>query len=192
MAAQPCASSSSAAKSSYAGQQMTVGDQRRRDCAGRGRGPRRGSPSRALPQRRSGRADRRQACRELPGEESSCRTGRILLMKVASDSRISPPPSRGEVKRKTVITFIIGSVLQSHDRLGDWSGMPLTPPAASWPSPSRPVRDGSRRGAGRAPGRRWPAWRRRTAAALAAPASPMAKVATGIPFGICTIESSES
>ena len=29
-------------------------------------------------------------------------------------------------------------------------------------------------------------------AALAAPASPMAKVATGMPFGICTMESSES
>src|SRR2546427_9083422 len=29
-------------------------------------------------------------------------------------------------------------------------------------------------------------------AALAAPASPMAKVATGMPFGICTVESSES
>src|SRR5207245_11574361 len=29
-------------------------------------------------------------------------------------------------------------------------------------------------------------------AALAAPASPMAKVATGTPFGICTVESSES
>ena len=28
--------------------------------------------------------------------------------------------------------------------------------------------------------------------ALAAPASPMAKVATGMPFGICTMESSES
>src|SRR5688572_4183590 len=29
-------------------------------------------------------------------------------------------------------------------------------------------------------------------AALAAPASPIAKVATGIPFGICTVERSES
>ena len=35
-------------------------------------------------------------------------------------------------------------------------------------------------------------WRRRRAPAFCAPAAPMAKVGTGMPAGICTIESSES
>ena len=39
---------------------------------------------------------------------------------------------------------------------------------------------------------RWRGWRRRSSAALVAPAVPMAKVATGTPAGICTIDSSES
>ena len=64
--------------------------------------------------------------------------------------------------------------------------------AARWPGPPRPAPGGSGPGPGGARVGRRPGWRRPAAAALVAPAGPMAIVATGTPAGICTIDSRES
>ena len=75
-----------------------------------------------------------------------------------------------------------------------WSRSGLAPVRAARASraPSRSASRGTRRASSRRPDRSRRASRRRTSPALAAPASPIANVATGMPFGICTIESSES
>jgi hypothetical protein len=77
---------------------------------------------------------------------------------------------------------------------GLWApaGMALMPPVgASWRAPRR---SGGAEGSSRraAPHRRWPAWPPQTARRWPRPAAPMAKVATGMPLGICTMLCSES
>ena len=64
--------------------------------------------------------------------------------------------------------------------------------AASPAAPSRPARRGSASASRAVPGGDWPEWRWPAARRCARRAEPIASVPTGIPAGICTVESSES
>ena len=133
---------------------------------GRGRGRRCRSPSAGRRRGRSGRAGRRRACRSSPAERSW-------------------QHERRRLGHRTAGTLVHnGDQGSSADRRSRGQGR-RTPPR-------RGARRGTPAAPRRGPCRRPPASATANRAALVAPASPMANVATGTPAGICTIDNSES